>query len=129
MPSSSRIALIFIGILQLIFLSFTNDDFVMVFSVAGLLTLIGLGVLFICYTGIVHDLYQNPNNFLLTEDKKPKSKLSFLYGIIMLTATIVFFIWGFMFDGFELSWLSFVVGGLSCGIVGIIDGCVSENKK
>ena len=122
------IGLIFIGIIQLVFLSITDDDTIMIFSTSTLLALIGLGVLFIIYAGVMHDLYQNGNEFLVTEDKKPKSKLGWLYGVIMLTATIAFFIWSFAVNAWEISWICFPIGGLLCGIVGIIDGVISKKK-
>ena len=122
------IGLIFVGIIQLVFLAITDDDTIMVFSTAVLLTLIGIGITFIIYAGVMHDLYQKGNEFLITEDKKPKSKLGWLYGIIMLTATIAFFIWSFISNAWEISWICFPIGGLLCGIVGIIDGAITKKE-
>lgn len=101
---------------------------IMVFSTAVLLTLIGLGVTFIIYAGVMHDLYQKGNEFLVTEEKKPKSKLGWLYGIIMIAATIAFFIWSFIGNAWEISWICFPIGGLLCGIVGIIDGVITKKE-
>lgn len=74
-------------------------------------------------------------------------------GCIMLLATIVFLVWGFvpLFDqigqwngmdksalkhvikegqgGFSLSWISFVVGGLLCGIVCLVGSLFGKSKE
>ena len=74
-------------------------------------------------------------------------------GIIMLLATIVFLVWGFvpLFDqvggwdgldkhalkdavrmgqgGFAISWIAFVVGGILCGIVALVGSVLSKSKE
>lgn len=74
-------------------------------------------------------------------------------GVIMLLATVVFLVWGFvpLFDGvgswdgidkfalkdairggqggFAVSWIAFVVGGILCGIVGLIGSVVSKSNE
>ncbi len=122
------IGLIFVGILQLIFLAITDDDFIMIISTSVLLALIGLGVFFIIYAGIMHDLYEKGNEFLIDDAKKPKSKLGWLCGIIMICAVVAFLVWGFL-GGWEISWICFPVGGLLCGIVSIIEGAIYKKDN
>ena len=74
-------------------------------------------------------------------------------GVIMLLATIVFLVWGFvpLFDqigggggvdkfvlkeavrtgqgGFAVSWIAFVVGGILCGIVYLVGSVASKSKE
>ncbi|WP_302392894.1 helix-turn-helix transcriptional regulator, partial [Eggerthella sinensis] len=74
-------------------------------------------------------------------------------GVIMLLATVVFLVWGFvpLFDavggwdgidkfalkdairggqgGFAVSWIAFVVGGILCGIVGLVGSVVSKSNE
>ena len=92
-----------------------------------MMLMIGVGVMFLVYTGIVHDLYTKPNQFLLPDGQKPKSKYGFVYPIIMLVAAIMFIICEIII-GSEYSWICFAVGGICCGIFAIISG-VLENKN
>lgn len=79
--------------------------------------------------------------------------LGVICGVIMLLATIVFLVWGFvpLFDqvgswdgidknalkdairsgqgGFAVSWIAFAVGGLLCGVVYLIGSVFSKSKE
>lgn len=56
----------------------------------------------------------------LTEEEKVYKKKNDKYsGIIMLLATIVFFVLGFAFDLWKISWVAFPIGGIMCAIVSI----------
>lgn len=53
------------------------------------------------------------------EQKKRAELTGKICGCIMLLATIIFLVWGLMFDGFAISWIVYAVGGILCGIVSV----------
>ncbi len=63
--------------------------------------------------------YNKENSF---QAQNQSSKVGKISGVIMLIATIVFMLWGFLGDGWSLSWLAFPVGGILCAIVSILFG-------
>ena len=60
----------------------------------------------------------------MQENRKPVSpeeKLIGKYsGVIMMIATIIFLLWGFLFDGWHIAWVVYPVGGILCGIVSVL---------
>lgn len=56
---------------------------------------------------------------LTTEEKEYKKKNDKYSGIIMLLATVIFFVLGFVFDLWKISWVAFPVGGIMCAIASI----------
>jgi len=87
------------------------------------------------------------------EQIRAERVMGVICGCIMLLATIVFLVWGFvpLFDqiggwdgidkfalkdairrgagGFAISWIAFVVGGILCGIVWMIGSVVSKTQE
>lgn len=59
------------------------------------------------------------NTKRVTEGKKEKDT-SYIYGVIMMSATILFFILGFGFQVWHVAWIVFPIGGILCGIVASI---------
>ena len=53
------------------------------------------------------------------EQKKRAELTGKICGCIMLLATIIFLVWGLMFDGFAIAWIVYAVGGILCGIVSV----------
>lgn len=123
------LASIFLGVILLILSLSTQNNMIILLAVSLLLILVGIGVFFIVSAGLMHDLYTKGNDFLLLDELKKKSKLDGLSGVIMIISTIVFFVWGFAFDGWKLSWIAFPIGGLLCGVVSIISDCLKKNAK
>ena len=86
---------------------------------------VAIGVTVLTYNGMIKDKFdiEKYNNENKKEEKRKKSgsKYAKWYGIIMIIATMVFFVSGFLFEWWEYSWVAFVIGGLLCGIVGIVD--------
>lgn len=64
-----------------------------------------------------YDLEEVGNKELSEEEEKIKKKNEKYSSIIMLIATIVFFILGFAFNLWNISWIAFPIGGILCGIV------------
>lgn len=46
----------------------------------------------------------------------------------MILATIIFFVWSFVFNAWEISWLIFPIGGMICGIVVLVIELIFANK-
>ncbi len=68
------------------------------------------------------DLYNKISPKLLKEDDDRVGKIC---GIIMIIATIIFFINGIVFNLWHIAWIVYPIGGMICGIVSII----FENKE
>lgn len=87
-----------------------------------LLTFVTVAVPIIIYAGIQKDKYDiakyNKEN---SKAFKEKDGLVEKYsGIIMITATIIYFLISFLTSGWHLSWIVFPIGGLMCGIVSLL---------
>lgn len=54
------------------------------------------------------------------ETKKENEKIGIWCGCIMIVATIVFFVAGFVYNLWEVCWVVFPVGGMVCGIATLI---------
>ncbi len=62
-----------------------------------------------------------------TPEQKKRAELNGkICGCIMLLATIIFLVWGLMFDGFKIAWIAYAVGGILCGIASVILSKESE---
>lgn len=62
-----------------------------------------------------YDVSQYAKEAAQSTPNSPESRLS---GIIMMLATIIFLLAGFLFHAWHPAWVVFPVGGLLCGIVG-----------
>ena len=91
-----------------------------------LLFTVSLGAPLMTYAGIQKEKYDidkyNRENSPEEKERIENSPYQKLYSIIMIIATMVFLLLGFLGDLWRYSWISFVVGGLLCGIVGILEG-------
>ena len=69
------------------------------------------------YFGLQKTKYEDTRK----DEKNPVSKEDEMVGkysgVIMLIATIIFLLWGFLLDGWRIAWLVYPVGGILCGIV------------
>ena len=52
--------------------------------------------------------------------KDPNDKVGKMSGVIMLIATMIFFICGIVYNLWHIAWIVFPIGGMMCGIVAII---------
>lgn len=82
------------------------------------------------YTGLQKSKYDiegyNKENNPSPERKKRNELIGKLCGCIMLVATIVFFLIGFINRAWEFSWIAFVVGGILCAVAAIALGREEE---
>ena len=96
--------------------------------VSPLLLLITLAVPVFIYAGMQkskYDVreYNRQNDFAADPDVKKKEELNGkICGCIMLTATILFLLGGFLWNLWQICWVVFPIGGILCAIVGIVLG-------
>lgn len=97
------------------------EQFIFLFCVA-------VGASIIVYAGVQEDKYdiekynrENSPKEVTEEKREGWSPYQKWYGIIMIVATIIFLVTGIIWQVWEYNWLAFAVGGLLCGIIGIID--------
>ena len=89
---------------------------------------VSIGSTILVYNGIQKDKYDISKYNKTTEKQRKDSPYSKWYPIIMITATIIFFVTGFIWKVWEYNWIVFPVGGLICGIVGVLDEHSNKNK-
>lgn len=82
--------------------------------------IVSVAVSMFVYFGLQKTKYDDT----MKDKKKPVSKEEKLIGkysgVIMMIATIVFLLWGFLFDGWHIAWLVYPIGGIMCGIVSVL---------
>lgn len=114
---------------------------------ASLLALVALAVGIFVFFGIRRSIYHvedyNKENARAISKNKAGKLTGAVCGVIMLIATCVFFVWGFwetpggMWTGnwrdytghWNISWISFAVGGILCGIASIIINAVFDKEE
>ena len=89
---------------------------------------ISVGSMILVYNGMQKDKYDISKYNKIIEKEKKGSKYTKWYPIIMIIATIIFSLTGFIWKLWEYNWIVFAVGGLLCGIVGILDEYSDKNK-
>ena len=75
-------------------------------------------------TGIAIDKYdiEKYNREHSSEFVKGEELVSKISAVIMITATIIYFVISFVFELWNLSWIIFPIAGMLCGIVSVILG-------
>lgn len=90
---------------------FGENETMMCYAAAVFFLLLALCVGTMTYLGIQYDAYDE-NSRLRKKEKGPD-----LAGAIMLTATAVFLLLGFLWNKWHPGWVVFPIGGILCGIV------------
>ncbi len=89
--------------------------------VAILMYFITIGTSIIVYASNMKEKFDiakyNKENTI--EYKEIKNKVGKICGIIMLITTIIFLIWGFTLNMWEINWMVYPIGGILCGIISI----------
>ncbi len=90
--------------------------------VAILMYFITIGTSIIVYASNMKEKFDIPkyNKENTLEYKEIKNKVGKICGIIMLITTIIFLIWGFTLNMWEINWMVYPIGGILCGIISII---------
>ncbi len=118
---ATTVSIILIGVITLLSLyGFQICDEESLVPVVVLMIFITFSVPFIINVGIQKSKYEMTlykESHKTDENDEIIGKIS---AIIMIIATIVYFILGFVFNLWKLNWLVFPVGGMLCGIVSII---------
>lgn len=93
-----------------------------VFPVAALMYFVTVGASLVVYGGKTKEKYEieEYNKANSDEYKDVEKKIGSICGVIMIIATIIFLIWGFIFNSWNINWCVYPVGGMLCGIVAII---------
>lgn len=91
---------------------------------AGFLVCVAIAVPVFIYAGIQNGKYDLSAYNRTRGGKAPASKReqisSGICGIIMLTATALFLVLGFLKGLWHPGWIVFVIGGIACGIVNVV---------
>lgn len=117
------ISIILIGVVIMMLLiglkTFREDS---TFPTAILMYFVTIGVLIIIYSDKMKDKFdiEKYNNENTEEYKKTENRIGKICGVIMLITTIIFLLWGFTLNMWHINWVVYPVGGILCGIVGII---------
>lgn len=113
--------LIFAGLIFVVIAAFIDIEQLIHLAVAIFLALIGAAVHLFIIAGILHDLYmgeQSPRK----HHEKEKEPAEAACGVIMMLASAVFLLLGFVWDLWHPAWVAFPLGGLLCGCVSAILG-------
>lgn len=87
------------------------------------------------YSGMLKSKYDVSayNKEQSKEQKNEKSRAEVITsaasGCIMMIATIIFLIWGFVLDGWKIGWIVYPIGGILCGIVSVISNAVCNTDS
>ena len=86
------------------------------FPVATLMYFVTIGVLLITYSGMMKDKFdiEKYNNENTDEYKKVDNKIGRICGVIMLTATIIFLVLGFVLN---IWYINFIINELSLFLI------------
>lgn len=91
---------------------------------------VALAATLLTYTGLQKAKYDikgyNKENNPSPERKKRNELIGKSCGCIMLGATIIFFLIGFLNSAWEIAWIAFAVAGILCGVVAIVLGREDE---
>jgi MFS family permease len=123
----SGLLLIFVGVIFVVIAGFLNVEWLVYLAVASMLALIGIAVYLFITAGIMYDLYmgeKGPRKY----HEKEKTPADVVSSIIMLLATAVFLLLGFVWHLWHPAWIAFPLGGLLCGVVSAMFG-VSEKEE
>lgn len=85
---------------------------------------VAFGGALLSYAGMQRDKFDVEKYNRENQSEKEKNGQSTLIGVvcgcIMIAATIVFFIWGFLFGAWMICWIVYPIGGMLCGMATLI---------
>lgn len=87
-----------------------------------LMAFVTMAVPFIVNAGIQKDKFEmvSYKNFHHYPSKEMEEKVGKFSAVIMISATIIYFILGFIFNLWHINWIVYPIGGMLCGIVAVI---------
>lgn len=121
---ASGVAIIILGVIsQLLFEGMFNEDIANVVF----MFFICIGVCIIVYFGTQKDKYEvKERNKENQNGIKNNELIGVVCGCIMIIATIIFFIWSFIFNSWEISWVVFPIFGMICGIATLLINLIKK---
>ena len=93
---------------------FEGSETLMCFATGVFLALLALCVGVIVYLGIQYDKYDEEADFRVDKRRRDPD----VEGVIMLIATGVFLLMGFVWNKWHPGWVAFPIGGILCAIAG-----------
>lgn len=117
------VAVILIGVIVMILIyGFQLINIKSTLPVAIFMSFVTISVPFLVNAGIIKSKYDKTfyryGNGVL--DKKAEEMIGKWSAVIMLSATIIYFILGFIFNLWQYNWIVFLIGSMFCGIVSVI---------
>lgn len=117
------VAVILIGVIVMILIyGFQLINIKSTLPVAIFMSFVTISVPFLVNAGIIKSKYDKTfyryGNGVL--DKKAEEMIGKWSAVIMLSATIIYFILGFIFNLWQYNWIVFLIGSMFCGIVAVI---------
>ena len=93
-----------------------------VLPVAILMYFVTVGVSLLVYADKKKEKYdvERYNKENSEEYKKANDLVGKICGVIMLISTMIFLIWGFALNSWNICWIVFPIGGMLCGVTGVI---------
>lgn len=121
---ASGVGIIIFGVIsQLLLEGMFNDNIANVFF----MLFICIGTCIIVYFGTQKEKYEiKERNKEKQSEIKNNELIGVVCGCIMIIATIIYFIWSFVFNSWEISWIVFPIFGMMCGIVTLIINLIKK---
>ena len=95
---------------------FEEDDAMLLYIMAAFMLLLALCVGSIVYLGVLEDAYDE------NSEERTGKKVPDVDGVIMLIATGIFLLLGFVWNKWHPGWVVFPIGGLLCAITDKVNG-------
>lgn len=120
---TSGIAIILLGLV--IFVALVTSRFFGTnssISIATFMFFVAIGAPIFVNAGIQKGKYDiaTYNHENTTESKAASDKIGKICGVIMMLATLIYLLSGFLCDAWTFAWFIFPIGGICCGVVGVI---------
>lgn len=98
-------------------------DRYIIIGVVVLMFFVIITVPLLVYAGIQKSKYDMDSlrNGHMRLSKEAEEKIGRISAVIMICATIIYFILGFVFKLWTINWLVYPIGGMICGIVSVIN--------
>ena len=118
----SGLIIIFSAIILLVVSGFSNNSVLPIICTGIMFVSLAFACSLFITGGILNELYTNPRKSLAIHraNGKKDSLDDTVSGIIMLLATAVFVIFGFLYDAWHPAWIAFPIGGILCGVASSI---------
>lgn len=84
------------------------------------MAIVSIAVSLFVYFGLQKTKYEDTRKAKQKPVSQEEKQIGKYSGVIMMIATIIFLLWGFLLDGWYISWLVFPIGGILCGIVSVL---------